>query len=753
MKNLFCLLFMLLSIRHVTEAQIAYYTAKEISERYVIADGNSFRLKNDSTSVRRIAELLLPHLPDSLQNMPLTRDQIFGLYSRNPFLGSQVSSLIGGAGVNVTKVLSKGVSALGGLDVTAIADGLAQFLIKRGKEELNIAFFQRMKKFLDENIEAKTLFPATSLFLSNIASYRYAELLQSLREAFHRDLKNLLVNLNLLIDLPKYQELLAALPEIRVAVRSAKIVSDLSQPEESAHPANLIHHLAYLNEWHEMDTNLENSWKLLDIISGSVRKQHYELETIVDPKGNLLLTGRELNEDSTIVDTAQVAKNFYQLHKTKIAKGSIAIDSLYEPVSRTDTVFNKEIAWIKYISFHEDILRHQVALRIYLGLLYEEVHSISFRVHDTTVRVQDYLRQHVNDIFTVADLVENFLLLANDVEQSVKDLNVNINSLTNEDYYSYIDKAINIVEYAFKVANAIRPGVSADRYILLARNANNLYKNVFTKNYNAAIMNTYLILDEILGKSKIAIEEKRRFLNADGSGMARNSFLRSDSTLTNTNFFSGEVERVRTVEKILKYGNLMAGIVKSETPEEAESAIEAAALPAGSSSIKKNSDFNISLNAYIGGYYTNHTNDIDKIDGSNSKIGVTAPVGIAFSKGLGRFRNGSSIGALSAYITLLDVGGIAGYRLSNDSTALEQKITLENIFSPGGYLVYGIGLPFLEYVPLSIGYGWQYGSKLYFKRQTGTLGVSDKSRWRANWFVAIDIPLANFWTKAANHNR
>src|SRR4030095_3688411 len=88
------------------------------------------------------------------------------------------------------------LSAVGGLDVTSIADGLARFLIKRGKEELNIAFFQRLKRFLEENIEAKTLFPATSEFLGRIASYRYAELLQSLREAFHEDLKNLIVNLN-----------------------------------------------------------------------------------------------------------------------------------------------------------------------------------------------------------------------------------------------------------------------------------------------------------------------------------------------------------------------------------------------------------------------------------------------------------------------------------------------------------------------------------------------------------------------------
>ncbi|HKH59227.1 MAG TPA: hypothetical protein VKA49_00270 [Flavitalea sp.] len=750
MKKLCCFLLLTIATHRIAHAQIAYYSARSIFQNYVVISDTTFSFKADTASVRRLAEQLKNYLPDSIKIRSLTTDQVFGLYTRNPFFGRQVARLIGGASPFLTNIVSKGVSAVGGLDVTAVADGLAQFLIKRGKEELNVAFFQRMKKFLEENIEAKTLFPATSVFLGNIASYRYAELLQSLREAFHRDLKNLLVNLDLLIDLPKYQQLLAALPEIRVAIRSAKIVSELSQPGSSLHPANLIHHLAYLNEWHEMDMNLENSWKLLDIISESVRKQPFDIDTVEIKNGILKLSTREIKEDSTLSDTVLISGKFYKVNKTRFPKGTLIIDSAYVPITRFDTVYTNEVAWIRYINFHDDLISKPLALRIYLGLIYEKLGNISFRLNDTTIRVQDFMKAHVNDIFAVADLVENFLVLANDVEQSVKDIKArDRQALTDEDYYTYIDKAINIVEYGFKVANTIKPGISADRYIVLARNANNLYKHIYSKNYNAAVMNGYLILKEILAKSKAAVEEKKRFLDVSGSASQRDQIRTLDSALTNTNFYKDETERSKAVERILKYGNVMAGIIKSKTPEEAESAIEAAALPAGSSSIKKNSAWNISLNAYIGGYYSDYTNDIDKIDGSNSKVGVTAPVGIAFSKGLGHFRNGSSIGALSAYITVIDVGGIAGYRLNNDSTALEQKITIDDIFSPGAYLVYGLGLPFLEYVPLSIGYGWQYGSKLYFKQQDGTLGISDKSRWRGNWFLAIDIPLTNFWTKAS----
>lgn len=602
-------------------------------------------------------------------------------FKGNPFISVPIPD--GGLKINGASI----TSAIGGLDVTNIADGLARFLIKRGKEELNIAFFQRMKDFLNDNEEARTLFPATSEFLLRIEVYRYAELLQSLREAFYKDINNLIVNLNLLIDLPKYQKLLKQLPEIRVAIRSAKIVSVLSQQHSAIHPAVLISKLDSLSEWSEINVNLGSSWRVLDVISQSVR---------------LATT----SEDS--------------------------------------------IAWIKFNDFYENIVRDSTTLRIYLGLLYQQMDSIKFRIGTTDTTVQRFMADNKDNLFRIVDLVENFLTLANDVDQTIKNIkeaNKKGKELTNDDYYTYIEKAINITEYGFKVANTIKPKVIDDRYIVMARNANSLYKNIYTKNYNAAVMNAYLILDEALSKSKEAVDEslKIKFANDPGTLTTAQVALKQKNSL-----FENEMEQSKTVEKILRYGNMMASIVKSENPEDAEAAIEAAALPAGSSSIKKNSNWNISLNAYIGGYYNNYTNNTDKIDGNNSKIGVTAPVGIAFSKGLGfNDRTGRSFGSVSLFVSVIDVGAIAGYRLNDDSTALNQKVTINDIFAPGGYLVYGIGLPWWKwstYVPLSIGYGWQYGSRLYYRNTDGTLTTSSESRWRNNWFLAIDIPLANFYT-------
>jgi hypothetical protein len=584
-----------------------------------------------------------------------TGGQIDSIISQNPFLAPYHRS--GGAqGTLGAAGGAPGVlQSLGGLNVTNLADGIARFLIKRGKEELNIAFFQRMKNFINDHPECKTLLPATSEFLDNINTYQYSEFLQSMRTAFQTDLNNLIVNLNLFIDLPKYQALLKEFPEIQLALRSAAIVSELS--DSTVHPADLISQFADLPQWYGLDSNLGNAWRLLNIISQSVQ------------------------------DTG---------------------DSQ---------------AWISLRTFN-NMLKDTVQLKLYLGLVYERSAGISFKIKvkgkDSVVNVQQFMKSNQQHIMTLANLFENFLLLAKDVDQTIADVRQkkkNSIQLTNDDYNNYIGKAINLLEYGFKVANAIQPGVADNEYIVMARNANSLYRNIFTRNYNAAVMNAYMILNEILvktaGRSKDATANKK------------------------------VMENSKVVTNLLKYGNLMAAIIKADTPEDVENAIESAALPAGSSSIKKTTGWNLALNAYLG-YYRGPENG-DHVNQWNYNRGITAPIGITLSKGLGYAKilgKPRNLGAISAYVTLLNVGAVVDYRLSDDSSAIKQEIKLENIISPGGYLIYGLPTP----LPISIGYGAQYGPTLY-KVSSDNSNVSDKPGWRSHWFIAIDIPLLNFWTR------
>lgn len=644
----------LVFVPFLLRSQSVYYDAVILRN----ATNSSGQIKYTSDSA---ISILFNYLPDSLQKKfeglqaDEKRDSINKYYtsvSKNPFI------VLSGKVDNAPNFLFKSISnfshAIGGLDVTNIADGLARFLIKRGREELNVAFFNQLKQFLNDkdHEECHVLFPATLDLLDKIDSYKYAAFLENLRTAFHTDLNNLIIHLNQVVDLPKFENV-AHHDGIKIVLGTANIVSELSQSGKSIMPDSVINQLALL-PWGSVSKNLETSLKFLNLISQSIR----------------------------------------------------ANTSLHQ-------------SWVSLSDLNSHLFNDAVTLRIFFGLLYQQVKNqgIQFYGKDNkvSIKVDTLLAAQKDNIFRLSGLVQNFSLLADDVQNTIRNYKAkkDSGSLSDEDKYTYISKAINIINYGFTVANtfktteASKDAIIHDKYIGVARNANELYKNIYTKNYNSAVLNVCSILDSFFTKDK----DKK--------------------------WISG----------VLKYGNFMASVVKAESPEEVQSAIEASALPAGSSSIKKNSAFNFSLNAYIGGYFGRVNSNPNDIDGNNSKVGVTAPVGVAFSLGLGHFRNGASVGSLSVYGTLIDVGAIAGYRLNDDSTALDQKVTLGDIFTPGGYLVYGIGLPFLSYVPLSIGYGWQYGSKLYIK-EGNKIGISTSSRWRSNWFVAIDIPLANFWTKS-----
>ena len=663
MKSLLLICILFCSVKSFS--QNAYYDAIRLS-KYL--ENNS--LRTDSASKAEYSKILNNYLIKP--HNKFTARTIFNDYTVpaspnfNPFLNQffPVEGSGAAVGPTLTKQAANLSSSVGSLNITSIADGLSRFLIKRGKEELNVAFFNQFKQFLNDNKneECRILFPNTVDLLEKIDSYKYATFLENLRSGFKSDLGNLIIHLNQVIDLPKYESLKVNQKEIKLVIGTANIVSELSQSGKNIMADSVIKQLAVL-PWGSLSKNLENSLKFLNLISASIRAS-----------------------------------------SSPIGKGS----------SLPNT-------WVSLSDLNTNLFTDTITLRIFFGLLYQQANSqnIAFYKKDEkdSTRLDALMKAQKNHIFRLTSLIQNFSLLADDLENSIENIKTKkIKGLLNdEDYYTYINKAINLIDYGLKlpttlnIAKKLKNDIYQDKHIALAKNANYLYKNIYTKNYSSAVLNVCSILDSLLPDNP------------------------------SKNLISG----------ILKYGNFMASVVDAQSPEDFQSAIEAAALPAGSSSIKKNSSFNISLNAYIGGYFASSINNKIDIDGNNSKVGITAPIGIAFSWGLGHFKNGTSIGSLSAYGTLIDVGAVAGFRLSNDSTALEQKITIGDIFAPGGYVVYGIGSPFkfLSYVPISVAYGWQYGSRLY-TRKDGKLSISNNTRWRSNWFVGIDIPLANFWTKS-----
>lgn len=84
----------------------------------------------------------------------------------------------------------------GGNFITNLADGLAIFLVKRTKEELNATFFDGLRKAMEKEPTYRSLFPATYDLLYVIGNeiYNYNAYIETLREGFITDLKALPLN-------------------------------------------------------------------------------------------------------------------------------------------------------------------------------------------------------------------------------------------------------------------------------------------------------------------------------------------------------------------------------------------------------------------------------------------------------------------------------------------------------------------------------------------------------------------------------
>ncbi len=182
----------------------------------------------------------------------------------------------------------------------------------------------------------------------------------------------------------------------------------------------------------------------------------------------------------------------------------------------------------------------------------------------------------------------------------------------------------------------------------------------------------------------------------------------------------------KSLDNILKYGTFMATIAEADNSDQVAVAIEAVALPVGSSVLKKRSTWSVEFNAYAGiGLGTEYLQNTDP----GRFIAIAAPIGLNLSRGFG------DNGSLGLFIPLIDVGALAAYRYQDPTTTDLPKLSLNNIIAPGGYLVYGFGAD----IPISIGLGGQLGPNL--RQIVSGTQTEFASGWRIGAFLGVDIPI------------
>jgi hypothetical protein len=717
MKKIYCLLLCLFFFTPSLFSQIAYYDAKKILDE--CSDTTGQRLKFIPARKSELAGILKAYLPAIDQRDSLPNSVIFNKCFSNPFIGWDLTAVNKASGATWSGNLDRGfsftglLSSVGGLDVTNLANGVAQLMIDRAKQELTIRFFNKFQQFMDENPEAQSLFPKTKEVFLHLLSYQYPAMLPAMQTAFFDDLKGLPMHIDDLLELDRYKELLRTMPEVRVAIHSLGIVQDLTTGKYNT--AEVIAAFSQLAEWNDLHA------------SATIKNM-----------GNAISTAAVFSQ-SLLNDPAVSGNNS---------------------------------TWIKGDEL-KTLTRDTILFRIYMGLVWQEINTknIQFVVDSNIIRADTVIaRQRDNLLFfstIVSDLGESGIQvdkIRTDLEKKKADTSSFAKALTNDDYYSYVNAAIDVIDNAFAIAGKFDNRINVTEYTAMARTANNLYRDIYRQNYSDAVLNTVTMLNSIslLVKHSDQVETVITMINNDAAGAQLGIRSLKDvgdkkiadmTVLINHGAPIGPslraliayyyAQKLGTVmDKVKDYGLFMANIVNAKTPDDVEAALNNAILPVGSSSIKKNTTFNISIQSYLGVFARLNNAKPGLNIAWNDAWGVTAPIGINFSWGL------HGKGSISAFGSLFDLGAIVDYRLKQDSVAngsgqqtavteKDYKVELGQLFSPGIHVVYGLPWNW----PISIGVGGQYGPGL--SKISGGQAVINNPYWRWNAFVAVDLPFFN----------
>jgi hypothetical protein len=384
--------------------------------------------------------------------------------------------------------------------------------------------------------------------------------------------------------------------------------------------------------------------------------------------------------------------------------------------------------WVSYKDIGA-LLADPVAFKIYLGLIYQQAvtQKIVFADKNTTLALQTILTDISGDVNKIAAINLDILNLASQLnlfDEDFKNMNGNLSSLSQDEQTAKSDALFNngtgIIQAGMTLLTDVNTGLKANKLSSI-----NLPDDLSTNAADYAkglqdMINLYFYIKQ--RKFPVAITTSVDLLSV----MFKNS---PDKNVTDV------------IQKFNTYGAFFGQLANAKTSNQVDSIITNTVLPPGSSYIKKHSIFNIALQAYTGLYGGVQQQATDK--NPVGSLGITAPVGIAFS--WGGPKNSLNPGSFSIFVSIIDLGPLLSYRFKNpnDTLANNVSVRLSQIVSPGLHLVWGI-----PKLPISLGAGFSY-IPLLTNVETTAIKVNNvnNSPFRAQIFLAVDIPLLNFHNK------
>jgi hypothetical protein len=626
------------------------------------------------------------------------------------------------------------LSSIGNFDITNTADGITKFLIDHLKTELSAAFFDKFKEELNDSnhIELKVLFPETIKTLNTIDQdiYMYSNYLNTLREAFIKDMTSEFVNLEKLLNEKKYQNYFDDEPELGSIIKtSLYFINGISAGK---HPGKVFAEFNAKGKIDFKNSNVEQdiigSIETMQLLSESFRSKS-KINYWVSPDSI-----QDLVQDSIAFKI--YLGLIYQKAKNEDKKYIFSNNSLVTILDSIASNFDKNIAAInEYKDFIEKFINKA-----------QEVNELITEIKGkkrSEIDCNDYYKLFGASL-DLLDQVPDFIDLP------------------------YVDLGDKEKEVKNKVGTVL----------YIARTSGELYVDTKTKNYSSAIMNSIMILDTVIRYNSATLDElfcqmKTKFIGnnnlncSDKEAIIKKiqKFKFKDITLKNageifTKEFNddkyklckSEIEELIKIHKkfliskqkealkksLLKYGSFIAAMAQAETSDDVKNVIESAALPAGSYSIKQKCRGSWFVNGYMG--YAWDINNIKALNNVDLYLhGIYAPIGVSTNFAICKNKNHKG-GAFTIFGSFIDVGGLAAYRLTNSTDTLKQQIKLQSIISPSLQVMWEI-----PKTPFNLCLGWRMTPILYYSGNSTFETIQSKHVFNVSLLVDIPIFTIKTW--------
>ncbi|MEM6696890.1 MAG: hypothetical protein AAF599_00740 [Bacteroidota bacterium] len=387
----------------------------------------------------------------------------------------------------------------------------------------------------------------------------------------------------------------------------------------------------------------------------------------------------------------------------------------------------------KWISRQEftAIMDDPLTRKAYLGLLYQRLSNINGRGNITPEGIALVSTKLIGTIYDI-----------NELRAQIKQQKKEGNTPSFKDYYPFVRSSVDFLNILLDtpIGNQSFSQQYQDlrNFTKISDQSLSLFENIYAKSYGEAIQNLVNLFTYIWDVDIEEAQEEQRLIQALPTLASNKKASKSQKQAVKV--YKKQSNRFQ--KALLVYGSFMAKVVAAQDADAVKAAIASAAVPPGSSTVKRSSNFNVAVNGYFGGGYYRETLTAQQVEQNkqSGSVGLAVPVGITTSVGgLGKNDNWS----FSLFIPVLDIGAVTTYRIDQQNIGASgnlPELTFGNLIAPGGYLI--VNFP---KSPFSISGGAQFGPQA---RTITVNGVDlQSSAWRYGVTATIDVPIFNLFNR------